>query len=45
MSSEQNVVLCGTNYCRHKRCIQKLLEGNADIRLHDNEGLTAVSTC
>ena len=29
---------------RHKRCIQKLLEANADIRLHDNEGLTAVST-
>lgn len=27
----------------HKRCVQKLVEAGADIRQHDNEGLTAVS--
>jgi len=28
---------------RHKKCVQKLVEAGADIRIHDNEGLTAVS--
>lgn len=32
------------NFYRHRKCIQKLLESNADIRLHDNEGQTAVSS-
>ena len=30
--------------CRHKKCVQKLLEHGADISIHDNEGLTAVRT-
>ncbi len=29
--------------CRHKKCVQKLVEAGADISVHDNEGLTAVS--
>ena len=29
--------------CRHKKCVQRLVEAGADIRQHDNEGLTAVS--
>ena len=32
-----------THTHRHKRCVQKLVEAGADIRQHDNEGLTAVS--
>ena len=28
--------------CSHKKCVQKLVEAGADIRIHDNEGLTAV---
>ena len=28
---------------RHKKCVQKLVEAGADISVHDNEGLTAVS--
>lgn len=30
---------------RHKKCVQKLVEAGADISVHDNEGLTAVSPC
>ena len=28
----------------HTKCVQKLVEAGADISIHDNEGLTAVST-
>lgn len=31
------------NVCRHKKCVQKLVEAGAAIDVHDNEGLTAVS--
>lgn len=30
-------------HCRHKKSVQKLVEAGADISVHDNEGLTAVS--
>ena len=29
-------------FCRHKKCVQKLLEAGADIRLQDYDGQTAV---
>jgi len=31
--------------CRHKKCVQKLLEAGADIRLQDYDGQTAVKQC
>ena len=31
------------NYYSYKKCVQKLEEAGADIKVHDNEGLTAVS--
>ena len=33
-----------THTHRHIKCVQKLVEAGADISIHDNEGLTAVST-
>ncbi len=40
---KENIIYFNFFIFRHKKCVQKLVEAGADISVHDNEGLTAVS--